>query len=163
MLKKVTSIEGKLSNLTDVLSELKDIQEDTNRNVVSEEMKETEDPQPKPSMKKSYKEAVQGHGDGVKVVSEQKQKKKKSITWFGTSISKVLDVKKLKNDTKTDLKIVRAYCIQKEGMYPKSNFCAVVLHELRKEPADVVVLQTGSIEITNIDVRKAMMDPIKDI
>ena len=61
------------------------------------------------------------------------------------------------------VKVVKAFCIQEEGRFPKSNFCAVVPHELKKEPADVVVFQTGSIEITNLDVKKAMMDPSKDI
>jgi hypothetical protein len=59
-------------------------------------------------LKKSYKEAVQGHADIEKVTNEKPKNKKKSITWFGTSISKVLDVKKFKDDTKTDIKMVKA-------------------------------------------------------
>ena len=47
--------------------------------------------------------------------------------------------------------------------YPKSNFHAILPRELKKQSADIVVFQTGSIEITNIDVKKAMMDPNRDI
>ena len=50
--------------------------------------------------------------------------------------------------------MVIAFCFQEEGNYPKSNLCAIVPEELKNEPADVAVFQTGSIEISNIDVRK---------
>ena len=59
--------------------------------------------------------------------------------------------------------MVKAYCISKEGRYPKSNFCDVVPEELEKEDADIAVFQTGSREITNFDIQKAMMDADKDI
>ena len=47
--------------------------------------------------------------------------------------------------------------------YLKSNFSAIVPKELKKESVAIAVFQTGSIEITDIDVKKAMMDPVKDI
>ena len=34
---------------------------------------------------------------------------------------------------------------------------------IKQDNPDAIVLQTGSIEITNIDVRKALMDPNKNI
>ena len=48
----------------------------------------------------------------------------------------------------------------KEGT-PQSSFAAVVPEAVKG--ADTLVLQTGSIEITNIDVNKAMMDESKEI
>ena len=39
----------------------------------------------------------------------------------------------------------------------------VVPNELKEDTPDVAVFQTGSIEITNLDVKKAMMDSNKDI
>ena len=80
------------------------------------------------------------------------------MTWFGTSVSKVINIKKFKEDTEADLKVVKAYCIQEEGLFPKSNFCSIVPAELEIQKADVAVFQTGSIEITNLDIKKAMMD-----
>jgi hypothetical protein len=43
------------------------------------------------------------------------------------------------------------------------NFRAVVPEVLEDENIDTVILQTGSIEITNIKVNEAMMDTSKDI
>ena len=109
--------------------------------------------------RKSYKDAVKG------LPKEKKNKRyeKRKVTWFGTSVSKVLDRNKFEQETNAKLREVRAYCIKGEGKFPKSNFCAIVPNELRNHAADVAVLQTGSIEITNIDVKKAMMDHNKDI
>ena len=47
--------------------------------------------------------------------------------------------------------------------YPESSFCKVVPRVLKEEHPDAIILQTGSIEITNIDVKKALMDPEKSI
>ena len=88
---------------------------------------------------------------------------KKSVKWFGTSISKVMDREKFEKDTNSKLKMVKAYCISQEGRYPNSNFCKVVPEELEKEKVDFAVFQTGGIEITNIDVKTALMDSEKDI
>ena len=59
--------------------------------------------------------------------------------------------------------MVKAYCVNEEGRFPKSNFKAVVPGLIEKEVMDTLVLETGSIEITNLDVNSAMIDPKKDI
>ena len=43
------------------------------------------------------------------------------------------------------------------------NFAAIVPEIVQKGDLDTLVLQTGSIEITNLEVNKAMMDTTKDI
>ena len=109
--------------------------------------------------RKTYTEAVKN----TSKKEHNRINEKKTVTWFGTSVSKVLDQNKFEKDTNTNLKVVKAYCIQEEGKFPKENFCAIVPEELKTDPVDVAVFQTGSIEITNLDVKKAMMDPHRDI
>ena len=60
---------------------------------------------------------------------------------------------------------VKAFGIQKESnqLYPEQNFARIVPKVLENENPDAIVLQTGSIEITNLDVKKAMMDTDRDI
>ena len=87
----------------------------------------------------------------------------KRITWFGTSLSTSLDKSKLEKDTNMDVKVVKAYCIQPEEKFPDLSFTKTVPEELKSDTPDIAVLQTGEIEITNIDVKKAMMDTSKDI
>ena len=81
--------------------------------------------------------------------------------WVGTSLSKALDTNKFKKDLDVELRMAKAFCIEEEGKFPKANFKAIV-PEAAKD-ADTLVLQTGSLEITNIDVNKAMMCTNKEI
>ena len=87
------------------------------------------------------------------------------IIWFGTSVSKSLNKKKFEKDTNTKVKVVKAYGIEGDSnqRYPEVNFNKVVTDTLEKEEPDAIILQTGSIEITNIDVKGALMDPLKSI
>ena len=59
----------------------------------------------------------------------------------------------------------RAYCIKEEtnAKLKVSNFKAIVPKVIENEDPDTIVLQTGSIEVTNIDVNKALMDSRKTI
>ena len=85
------------------------------------------------------------------------------VTWVGTSLSKVLDRNKFEHDSNVKLTTVKAYCVKEEGNFPKSNFQETVPRVLSKGDIDTLVLETGSIEITNMDVNNAVMDPNKDI
>ena len=85
------------------------------------------------------------------------------VTWIGTSISKVLDKTKFEKDAEVKVRAVKAYCVNEEGRFPKSNFKAIVPEVVSKGQTDTLILETGSIEITTIDVNKALMDPRKDI
>ena len=131
-------MEEKLSVVTNQLYKMNHSQNEVVKAVERQtDIQEDKDNQGN-NQKKTFSEAVKG-------VNEEKnptQKKRKSVTWFGTSVSKVLDAKKFAEDANTDVKVVKAYCIQEEGKFPKSNFCAVVPNELKNNPADVVVLQT---------------------
>ena len=85
------------------------------------------------------------------------------MVWVGTSISKSVDKKKVENDLNVEMTVERAHCIKEEGRFKESNFDKIVPEIVKKAEADTIVLQTGSIEITNIDVNKAMMDTSKHI
>ena len=45
----------------------------------------------------------------------------------------------------------RAYCIDREesARFKEKNFKAVISEEIKKDEIDILVLQTGSIEITD--------------
>ena len=94
-------------------------------------------------------------------MSQKKQKHK--VAWVGTSISKVLDKKKVEEDLNVELKAVKAYCVEKEGRYPGHNFKETVPETLKAGDVNTLVLEAGNIEITNIDVNKAVMDTEKSI
>lgn len=79
-----------------------------------------------------------------------RQVRKLRVTWVGTSLSKALNRKKFENDADVELTVVKAYCIKEEGLYKKTNFQATVPEIVKNGSADTIVLQTGSIEITNI-------------
>ena len=94
------------------------------------------------------------------------------IAWIGSSVSNVLDVKKLEQDTKTNVTFVKAYGIkeQSENTYPKepqrftdNTFKNIVPDVIEKNDIDILVMQTGDIEISNIKVNEALMDTSKDI
>ena len=116
--------------------------------------------------KKTTPDVQKVNGDGLKEKKKKvkaSQKKRHKVTWVGTSVSKALDREKFEKDLNVDLTVVKAYCIEEEGRFPKSNFRAIVPDVVEKDGIDTLVLQTGSIEITNIDANKAAMDPKKYI
>ena len=59
--------------------------------------------------------------------------------------------------------MVEAYCIEEEGKFKRKSFNTIVPDVLREDKPDKLVLQAGSIEITNIDVEKALNDETKEI
>ena len=107
------------------------------------------------------------HSDNIQEHTEEGKQEngKQKISWIGTSISKALNKEKVEQDVNVDIKMTRAYCIQEEenARFKNSNFKAIVPEVVKKECPDILVMQTGSIEITNIDVNAAMMDTSKDI
>ena len=99
---------------------------------------------------------------------DQRQKKKhvkETISWLGTSVSKVLNKEKFEKDLNVNLKMTRAYCIKEEdnARYKDVNFKEMVPKVIERDDPDTIVLQTGSIEITNIDVNNALMDTKKHL
>ena len=125
---------------------------------------ETEGPSKKPT--KDLRNCKDDGRDGFKENQKKikvRQNKRHKVTWVGTSISKALDREKFEKDLNVDLTVVKAYCIEEEGRFQKTNFRAIVPDVVAKGGIDTLVLQTGSIEITNIDTNKAAMDPKKDI
>ena len=123
-----------------------------------------------PLPESSKAETPEEESESNKEKKKERQQKRKSrniekhkLTWVGTSISKALDRKKFEKDMNVDLTVVKAYCIKEEGRFKKANFAAIVPEIVQKGDLDTLVLQTGSIEITNLEVNKAMMDTTKDI
>ena len=56
--------------------------------------------------------------------------------------------------------MVKAYCIKEEeaARFNDSNFAVTVPKVIEENDTDVLVLQTGSIEITDLKINEAMMD-----
>ena len=124
-------------------------------------------------LKKSYKDIVESNIKNIrKEVEEPKETSKNNnankndkLVWVGTSLSKTLDIHKFQNDTKSSVKTVKAFGIKREEnhLYPEMNFTEIVPEVIEEDSPDTLVLQGGSIEITNIDVKQALMDSNKDI
>ena len=99
-------------------------------------------------------------------VKRHKKKDNKNIIWFGTSISKALDRNKFQEDTKTKMKFFKAFGIKAEDnqFFPELNVTTDTVNKvLEKEEPRAIILQAGSIEISNIDVKQALMDTEKDL
>ena len=97
--------------------------------------------------------------------TDKKLKKKQKVAWVGTSLSKQLDKGKFEKDLNVVLTLDRAYCIKEEtdALFKHKNFKAVVPKVIENDDIETLVLQTGSIEITNIDVNNAVNNPTKHI
>ena len=89
----------------------------------------------------------------------------KKLLWVGNSISKALDKNKFEKELSVKLSTATAYCVnyENEAKYPDINFMDVVPKAVEKSSPDVVVLQAGSIEITDLKTNAAMMDTSKAI
>ena len=116
---------------------------------------------------KPQKEGRDDEDHEVKHPKKEDKSKSKSlkhkITWVGTSLSKALDKNKVEKDLDVELSVKKAYCVKKEGRFPDENFETSVPQITKDGQIDTLVMEAGSIEITNIDVNKAMMNTDKDI
>ena len=96
--------------------------------------------------------------DSNKTDKRKKMKSKPRVTWIGTSISNVLDKNKFERDCNVELNVVKAYCIDKEenARYKDANFKTVVPETIKKKQTDSLILQTGSIEITDMNIEEGL-------
>ena len=153
--------EAMLRNVTDRCSKLEKVAEQLTKGKQNNVDKETKGKQNDADKETKGK---QNNVDKESAKSKEKDRPSKhKLTWVGTSISKVLNKEKFEKETGVKLTAVKAYCVKEEGRYPKTNFQSIVPKILKENEVDTLVLETGSIEITNMDVNKAMMDPNKDI
>ena len=142
-----------LRNFSDKCSSLENIILDKKTKVDGVEIAhEKEEVNSKSSVNKAEIKKTSTEGS----MSQKKQKHK--VAWVGTSISKVLNKKKVEEDLNVELKAVKAYCVENEGRYPAHNFKEAVPEALNAGDVDTLVIEAGNIEITNIDVNKAVMD-----
>ena len=158
-------IDSSFKNMKEVFIEKFDVfKEDVLKNV-KKELEENK------AATKDQKENCISNGrirkNAENVFPSQKRKEEKEprhkVTWVGTSLSKALDKTKFENDLNVDLTVERANCIKEEGYCKTKSFTKIVPEIVEKGGIDTLVLQTGSIEITNIDVNEALVDVTKDI
>ena len=69
----------------------------------------------------------------------------------------------MEKELDVELNAVRAYCVKREGKFPDLNFEKVVPETIESDDVDTLVLETGSIEISNIDVNRAVMNFDKSV
>ena len=95
----------------------------------------------------------------------KKKSSKNKIKWIGTSDGSFLNKEKVENTLNVDLSMERAYYIDEEESAPfkENNFKTVISEKIKHEEIDVLVLQTGSIEITDLKVNEAILDTKKDL
>ena len=92
--------------------------------------------------------------------SVKPKRKKPSLAWVGTTVSKVLDEQKLSKDCNIDTKFVQTSGIlsQKQDSMKKS-----VNKLIEEDGIDILVLQGGEQEISNIKVNDALTDTSRDL
>ena len=139
MLKTITDKCSKLENVVERLIKKDDFQ---------------------PASPKAFKETENAQKTANAEVGQSIPVKHK-VVWVGTSLSKALDTKKFAKDLGVDLEMAKAYCVESEGKFPQSSFKAIVPKVAKG--ANTIGLQTGSIEITNLDVNNSVVNPDKDI
>jgi hypothetical protein len=95
----------------------------------------------------------------VRITPAPSATKPEQILVVGDSISGNLHLKTIEIATKAKVKAVKAYCSVYENIegnaksapkFPKKNFTDVIENELKKEPVDVLIIQSGSVDITNL-------------
>ena len=88
---------------------------------------------------------------------ETKNVKVEEVLWIGTSLSNEhLDERKASLKTNTNVKKAKAFTVvRKDGKYnPDLNVEDVAKKELEEKPYDVVVVEVGVNEVSNLDLRK---------
>ena len=103
-----------------------------------------------------------------KEIPKKKHNKKRSkprVSWIGTSLSNVLDKTKFEKDLDVEMTMHKAYCIDGEetAYFKNKTFKNVVPRVVENENTDILVLQTGSIEITDLNINEALLDTKKDL
>ena len=153
--------EAMLKNIADRCQKLEKTAEKLSNDIpdIIEKKKEVHDNAAKPH----------SNTPGAQTVRKERNhnglKKKHKVAWVGTSISKQLDKNKFEADLDAELVHERAYCIGDEpnAYFRDKNFKAIVPELVKNCDMETLVLQTGSIEISNIDVNHAVMDSKKHI
>ena len=84
-----------------------------------------------------------------------KKAKSREVLIVGTSITNNLDKRVLENATELHTDIATAYTVDSaiDAKYTDKNFLRVVPEKLNNKKYDTLVLQGGSIEITNLDTK----------
>ena len=144
-----------MEEMLNLKSDLKDFKKEVVNSVV--EIKE----QTKACLSENKKNKK--NEENTEILKANVEGKKHKITWIGTSLSKVLDKKKVEEDLGVELKAVKAYCVKEEGRFPNENFKTIVPEAIKDGNIDTLVLEAGNIEISNVEVNNAMMNTDKDI
>ena len=98
------------------------------------------------------------------------QKKENRILFIGDSISSNINIKALEVATRAKITTAKAYSsvhdtvsndAKMAARFPKSNFTDVTTSELRKGEYSHLVLQAGSVDITNLRTKEASSENIE--
>ena len=105
------------------------------------------------------------HKKEKKVKKDNHKDSRKRVTWIGTSVSNVLNKDKVEKDLDVKISMVKAYCIdeEKDAKFKDKSFKCVVPEIVDKIDTDILVLQTGSIEITDMKINEALLDTSKNL
>ena len=138
------------------------------RNVdTSKEKKSSESaPKVKEATKESYAKKARSGTGNEKVNIEQpdpipEKEIRKEVLVVGTSITNNLDKRVCANATNLNIDVATAYTVDADidARYKEKNFMTIVPERLMKKKYDTLVLQGGSIEITNLNTKDEEEDP----
>ena len=114
--------------------------------------------EPSKEPKEMYASKASNTHQGRKIQANKSTPKKfykKDVLIVATSITNNLDKRVCENATDLTIDIATAYTVgpDADAKYPERNFLKVVPEKLKNGKYDTLVLQGGSIEITNINTR----------
>ena len=93
----------------------------------------------------------------------ENQNVKQKMLYVGDSISANVDFHALEEGTKAEIKPVKAYSAifdnesniaKKAAYFPEKNFTDVIARELEIEEFDTLIVQAGSVDISNLNTKK---------
>ena len=134
---KLASIEKELANISSKISSLPTTPTEGSR------VSETASAKPKPSVP----------------MPEAKKTAKVKMCLIGDSISKNMDIQILEKATQSKVTIARAYSsmdddkeneVKERTRFPNKNFATVIESEMKNSPMDVLIIQAGSVDVTNL-------------
>ena len=155
-------IKGAFIDFADVLEKhLDNMKEDLKTSIDAKPVSSSKSDQEVVPATKIECSAAQEHNEKTSVSAKVESNSKLNLLWVGESVETVLDVKKLEKDCNLNLHTSVAHGITDEKWGP--TFQTIVPTMVKKSKADVLVVQAGSKEITDIGVNEALVDPKKDI
>ena len=166
MLERVTE---KLANRNDIkitkdTHELKNTTTDIIKDSISDSVRITNNSHVVENVKEIKTNKVHSSIDSNKDKTENVVNTTIKDLWVGTSIGHTIDREKFEHETNSEITYVKSYMVDfdDKAHFPTKNFLNTVPQELEKRQYDWLGIQSGSIEISNLDISGDTVENIEN-